>query len=89
MTRLESESTGAGKKALVAHLLPTLTGRRRDVSLATIASELRMTVGAVKMAASRLRNCYAEILREEITRTVADLADVEPEIPDLFAALAH
>jgi hypothetical protein len=51
MTRLESESTGAGKKALVAHLLPTLTGRRRDVSLATIASELRMTVGAVKMGA--------------------------------------
>jgi RNA polymerase sigma-70 factor (ECF subfamily) len=47
-----------------------------------------MTEGAVKMAASRLRRRYGEILREEIARTLADPADVEDEVRDLFAALA-
>jgi RNA polymerase sigma-70 factor (ECF subfamily) len=48
-----------------------------------------MTEGAVKMAASRLRKRYGEILREEITRTVAVPADVEDEVRALFAALAR
>jgi hypothetical protein len=48
-----------------------------------------MTEGSVKMAASRLRTRYGEILREEIARTVADPADVEEEIRALFAALAR
>ena len=48
-----------------------------------------MTEGAVKMAASRLRKRYGEILREEIARPVADPTDVEDEIRDLFAALAR
>jgi hypothetical protein len=48
-----------------------------------------MTEGSVKMASSRLRKPYGEILREEIARTVADPADVEAEIRALFAALAR
>ncbi len=48
-----------------------------------------MTERSVKMAASRLRNRYGEILREEIARTVADPADAETEIRALFAALAR
>ena len=48
-----------------------------------------MTEGAVKMAASRLRKRYGEILREEIGRTAADAADVEDEVRALFAALAR
>ena len=48
-----------------------------------------MTEGAVKMAASRPRKRYGEILREEIARTVADPADVEAEVAALFAALAE
>ena len=57
--------------------------------VAAIAAELGMTEGAVKMAASRLRKRYGEILREEIARTVADPADVEDEVRALFAALAR
>jgi RNA polymerase sigma factor (sigma-70 family) len=89
LARLEAESTAAGKSALVSRLLPTLTGGRGDLPLASIAAELGMTEGAVKTAASRLRKRYGEILREEIARTVADPADVEDEVRALFAALAR
>jgi RNA polymerase sigma-70 factor (ECF subfamily) len=89
IARLQAESTAAGKGALTSRLLPALTGGRGEVSCAAIAAELRMTEGAVKMAASRLRKRYGEILREEIARTVADPADVEEEVRDLFAALAR
>ena len=89
VARLEAESIAAEKSALVSHLLPTLTGGRSEVPFAAIASELGMTVGAVKMAASRLRKRYGEILREEIARTVADPADVEAEVRALFAAPAR
>ncbi len=63
--------------------------RRCNIPLAAIADELGMAEGAVKTAASRLRKRYGEILREEIARTVADLADVEDEVRALFAALAR
>ena len=87
--RLEEESIASGKAALVAALLPSLTGGRSEVPFASIAGGLGMTEGAVKMAASRLRKRYGEILREEIARTVADPADVETEVRALFAALAR
>jgi hypothetical protein len=48
-----------------------------------------MTERSVKMAASRLRKRYGEILREQIARTVDDPTDVEEEIRALFAALAR
>ncbi len=87
VARLEAESTAAGKGVLTSRLLRTLTGRRGEVRFAAIAAELGMTEGAVKTAALRLRKRYGEILREEIARTVADPADVEEEVRDLFAAL--
>jgi hypothetical protein len=89
VARLEAESIASGKAGLLSAVLPTLTGGRSEVPLAAIAAELGMTEGAVKMAASRLRRCFGEILREEIARTLADPADVEEEIRALFAALAR
>jgi DNA-directed RNA polymerase specialized sigma24 family protein len=89
VARLEAESIAAGKSALFACLLHTLTGGRSEVPFAAIAVELTLTEGAVKMAASRLRKRYGEILREEIARTVDGPADVEEEIRALFAALAR
>ena len=77
------------RSSAVSALLPTLTGGRSEVPLAAIAAELGMTEGAVKMAASRLRKRFGEILREEIAGTLADPADVEEEIRALFAALAR
>ena len=61
----------------------------RQMPIRDIQKELGMTEGAVKMAASRLRKRYGEVLREEIGRTVATLADIEAEVRALFAALAR
>jgi RNA polymerase sigma-70 factor (ECF subfamily) len=88
LARLEAESALAGKGDLVARLLPTLTGGHGEAQHAAIADELGMTEGAVKMAASRLRRRYGELLRDEVARTVADPADVADELRALFAALA-
>jgi RNA polymerase sigma-70 factor (ECF subfamily) len=85
--RLRAEAAAAGKADLFARLLPALTGGRGGPSLAAVAVALGMSEGAVKTAASRLRRRYGEIVREEVTRTVTDPADVEAEIRDLFAAL--
>ena len=89
IVRLEAESIASGKADLASALLPTLTGGRSEVPFADIAADLGMSAGAVKMASSRLRKRYGEILREEIARTVADPADVEEEVQALFAALAR
>jgi RNA polymerase sigma-70 factor (ECF subfamily) len=55
---------------------------------AEVAEALGMTEGAVKVAAHRLRQRYAERLRAEVAQTLDDEAAVEDEIRDLFAALA-
>jgi RNA polymerase sigma-70 factor (ECF subfamily) len=89
LARLEAESTAAGKSALLSRLLPALTGGRSEMPFAAIAGLVGTTEGSIKMAASRLRKRYGEILREEIARTVVDPAGVEAEVRALFAALAR
>ena len=87
LARLGAEYAGAGKGDLFDRLKGAIVGAVE--SHAETAGALGMTEGAVKMAASRLRKRYGEILREEIARTVADPADVEDEVRALFAALAR
>lgn len=87
--RLEAEGARSGRGDLTRRLIPNLTGGRGAVPLAVLAEELGMTEGAVKMASTRLRKRYGEILRDEIARTVSDAADIETEIRDLFSALAR
>ena len=52
-----------------------------------LVSPLCLTVGAVKMAAHRLRGRYRDRLRDEIARTVADPSEIDAEIRDLLAVL--
>jgi RNA polymerase sigma-70 factor (ECF subfamily) len=52
-----------------------------------VAERLGTTEGAARVAAHRLRRRYGELLRQEIAATVADPAQVDDEIRDLFAAL--
>jgi RNA polymerase sigma-70 factor (ECF subfamily) len=47
-----------------------------------------MTEGAVKVAAHRLRQHYAEFVREQIAQTVTTPEQIEEEICELYAALA-
>ena len=66
-----------------------LLGQDEAPSYRMIARELRLTEGAVKMAAHRLRARYRERLREEIAWTVADPADVDDEITPLLSSLGR
>jgi DNA-directed RNA polymerase specialized sigma24 family protein len=88
LARLESESIGAGKGELFAHLRPMLEGEERADSYRDVGTALGMSEGAVKAASLRLRLRYRELLRAEVARTVADPADVDAEIAELLASLA-
>jgi RNA polymerase sigma-70 factor (ECF subfamily) len=86
LSRLRAEMLADGKAALCEALKDSLTGAR-SLSYATIAAELGMTEGAVKVAAHRLRRRYRDLLRTEIAQTVASPDDIRDEIRHLMACL--
>ena len=88
LAALELQYRESGKHALFGALAPYLTPDSGDLDYRRTAAELGFSEAATKMAASRLRRRYRELIREEIARTVADPADVEDELRSLFAALA-
>jgi RNA polymerase sigma-70 factor (ECF subfamily) len=86
---LDAEMGRSNKRMLYHRLRPALLGHEAVPSYQGIAHELGLTVGAVKMAAHRLRMRYRERLREEIARTVADPAEIDAEIQALLVTLSH
>ncbi len=86
LARLQAEMTAEGKAALFEALKGHLTGGQ-VVGYATTADGLGMTEGAVRVAAHRLRRRYRELLREEISQTVASPDEIEEEIRYLFTCL--
>lgn len=54
---------------------------------ATLAAQLQMTPGAVKVAVSRLRARYRELLREEVSQTVSSDEELRAEMGELLACL--
>jgi RNA polymerase sigma-70 factor (ECF subfamily) len=88
LARLQEEHQAAGRRALFESLKDTLTRDRQGLPYATVASQLGMTEGAVKVAVHRLRLRYRELLRLEIAATVENPGDVETELRELFRALA-
>src|SRR5580700_11507204 len=67
--------------------LKTFLLERSDAPYATLAREMNTSEGALKVAIHRLRKRYRELFRQEIADTVADPAEVEPELRFLAAAL--
>jgi RNA polymerase sigma factor (sigma-70 family) len=57
-------------------------------SQAEIGVQLGLSESAVKSGLFRMRQRYAELFREEISNTVANPAEVDEELRELFAALA-
>lgn len=88
MTRLEQEQVAANKDTLFRTFKGFLAGSAQPDGYAAICETLGMTEPAARMAVSRLRNRYRELLREEIMRTVASSQDVEDEIMHLFRAIS-
>ena len=79
----------SNKRTLYERLRPALLGHEAAPSNQSIADELGLTVGTVKMAAHRLRMRYRERLREEIGRTVAEPSEIDAEIQALLVTLGQ
>jgi RNA polymerase sigma factor (sigma-70 family) len=60
-----------------------------DAPYAALAHEMNTSEGALKVAIHRLRKRYRELFRQEIADTVADPADVIPELQHLAAVLTR
>ena len=87
LDQLGREYDEAGKAATFEALRGVLAGDPDAPSYAAVAARLGTTEGAARVAAHRLRRRYGELLRQEIAATLAEPAEVDDEIRDLFAAL--
>jgi len=89
LNRLGREYDSQGKattfQALRAFLDPINT--KSLPSYEEVAAQLQVSVGAVKTLIHRLRKQYTAFVREEISRTVSNSADVDAEIHQLCEAL--
>ncbi len=88
MSRLQREMERSGKGAHFQYLKEVI-GRSSHTSYASIATALEIRESTARMAASRLRRRYRELLREEIAKTVASDEDIDSEVQDLFAAFTN
>jgi DNA-directed RNA polymerase specialized sigma24 family protein len=88
MARLQAEHEKAGKLELFNTLKIFLTASRGAGSYSDLAVKLDTTEAALKMAVSRMRRRYGELLREEISRTVSTPQEADEELRALFAALS-
>jgi hypothetical protein len=89
MNRLSLKYMAQGKattfQALRAFLDPINT--KGLPSYEEVAAQLEVSVGSLKTQIHRLRKQYAATIREEISRTVSDSADVDTETHELCEAL--
>ena len=86
--RLRDENCDDGKTDQYERLKPFLMVGRNEIPYATVATELKMSEGAVRVAVHRLRQRYRELLRDEIAHTLTNPAQAGEEMQALFVALA-
>jgi RNA polymerase sigma-70 factor (ECF subfamily) len=84
---LEQEAQRRGRRDEFAALRPLLSGD--DAPYKTVAAQLDMSEGAVKVAVHRLRRRFAQVLRTRIADTVGSAAAIDDELRYLLAAVGH
>ncbi len=85
LRQLGAEWALRGRSEQFEALRPALTGE--GPARADVAAALGMTENAVAVAIHRLRDRYAALVREAVSRTVADEADIEDEMRYLVGVL--
>ena len=88
MKSLQGEYAASGRSDVFTALQVFLTGEETSVTYEEIGVTLRMSEPAVKMAVSRLRQRYGQMLRREIAHTVTDPAWVEDELRHLVGVIS-
>ena len=86
--RLEAEQQEPAKRDQFQILKSFLIDSGQAGGYAAVCTNIGLSEAAARMAVSRLRSRYREILREEILRTVASSQDVDDEINCLFRAIS-
>ncbi len=88
--RLREDCLAAHKQGLFEHLKGILSSDAPALRYAEIGQRLNMSEVAVKVAAHRLRQRYAELVREAVAQTLTNPSEgeVEEEIRYLLIALA-
>ena len=89
LRRLSEECSRQGKLRVFTLLNDYLMVERADVSYASLSSSLGVPEAAIKRLLHDLRARFRSILREEVSQTLSDPADVKDEIRYLCAALAR
>jgi RNA polymerase sigma factor (sigma-70 family) len=88
LRRLREECESKGRLRLFETLSSYLTGERADTSYADLAATLGIPESAVKKQLHNMRQRYRWLLRDEVSHTVENPAEVDGEIRHLCAALA-
>ena len=88
LARLREEYITAGKQAQFEATKSFLTGEKQVQSHEKLATELGTTEGALKMAVSRMKRRYGELLRAEIANTVSSPEEIDKELRALFGAFS-
>jgi RNA polymerase sigma factor (sigma-70 family) len=86
--RLREECESKGKLWLFQALSSHLTDERDELSYANVSAKLGMAETAVKKQLHNMRQRYRSLLRDEVSQTVENPADVDDEIRYLCASLA-
>ncbi len=86
--RLRAECETGGKSKQFEQLKIFLTAGKGALSHADAVRSLGMDETAVRVAVHRLRKRYRQLLRDEISQTLTDPAQVDEEMRALFGAFA-
>ena len=84
--RLQRECETEGKAKLFEQLKLFLMAGKNETAQSETAKSLGMEEGAVRVAIHRLRKRYRQLLRDEISQTLTDPAQVDEEMRALFGA---
>lgn len=87
LSALREDYAARGQATLFEGLRHVLQGDSGNPDQATLAQQLGMTAGAVKVAISRLRSRYRELLRQEVAQTVSTDDELRAEMGELLACL--
>lgn len=85
MQKLRGEFSSSSRGNQFERLKPFLEGEVQRGDYNAAATDLNVSPGAIAMAVQRMRQRYRELVRLEVAQTVADPAEVEPEMRHLLA----
>jgi RNA polymerase sigma factor (sigma-70 family) len=82
------ECESKGRRRVFDVLSPYLSAERDDLSYALLATKLNVPKSFVKKLLYGMRQRYRELLREQVSQTVGDPAEVDEELRHLCGTLA-